>query len=249
LWDRVQARQSWSSRIRLPPRRCLPVILGAPRAAAGASGPRSRRDRRQIKAHVGKWRHHSRASPHQTQGHPALSWRLEVLGQYWANISVQSRRHVALPGRSLEFGRRFFRSFPPSLGGFDSLPRPSCDRAGDGSHDLGSWGCIARDHFNDPWRYGANAIGSPRGQLASSLTLRREGSHVALAQDVAFGRPPRPKLSGIDVVVYRLGGDAQYVCGFSNRHDLDTPLLSDEFASMPLAKSPEDGTDTVQCDA
>jgi hypothetical protein len=39
------------------------------------------------------------------------SWRLEVLGQYWANISVQSRRHVALPGRSLEFGRRFFRSF------------------------------------------------------------------------------------------------------------------------------------------
>src|ERR1019366_3362490 len=87
---------------------------------------------------------------------PAPRWRLEVLGQYWANISVQSRRHVALPGRSLEFGRRFFRSFPPSLGGFDSLPRPSCDRAGDGSHDLGSWGWIARDHFNDPWRCGAN---------------------------------------------------------------------------------------------
>ena len=42
---------------------------------------------------------------------PALPWRLEVLGQYWANISVQSRRHVALPGRFLEFRRRFLRSF------------------------------------------------------------------------------------------------------------------------------------------
>src|ERR1019366_4159547 len=167
---------------------------------------------------------------------PARSWRLEVLGQYRANIAVQSRRHVALPGRSLEFRRRFFRSFPPSLGGFDSLPRPSCDRAGDGSHDLGSWGWIAGDHFNDPWRCGANVMGSPRGQLASSLTLRREGSHVALAQDVAFSRPLCPKLSRIDVVVYRLGGDAQYVCGFSNRHDLDTPLLRDEFASLPFAQ-------------
>lgn len=88
-------------------------------------------------------------------------------------------------------------------------------------------GCIARDHFNDPWRCGANVMGSLRGQLASSLTLRGEGSHIALTQDVAFGRPPRPKLSGIDVVVYRLGGDAQYVCGFSNRHDLDTRLLCD----------------------
>ena len=84
-------------------------------------------------------------------------------------------------------------------------------------------------------------MGSPRCQLASSLTLRGEGSHVSLAQDVAFGRPPRPKLSGIDVVVYRLGGDAQCVCGFSNRHDVDIPLLSDEVASMPFAKSPEDG--------
>jgi len=37
--------------------------------------------------------------------------RLEALGQYRANISGQLRRHVALPGRSLEFGRRFFRSF------------------------------------------------------------------------------------------------------------------------------------------
>ena len=36
---------------------------------------------------------------------------LGVLGQYWANISGQLRRHVALPGRSLEFGRRCFRSF------------------------------------------------------------------------------------------------------------------------------------------
>ncbi len=36
---------------------------------------------------------------------------LEVLGQYWANISGQLRRYVALPGRSLEFRRRFFRSF------------------------------------------------------------------------------------------------------------------------------------------
>ncbi len=36
---------------------------------------------------------------------------LEALGQYRANISGQVRRHVALPGRSLEFGRRFFRSF------------------------------------------------------------------------------------------------------------------------------------------
>jgi hypothetical protein len=34
-----------------------------------------------------------------------------VQGQYGANTSDQSRRHVALPGRSLEFGRRFFRSF------------------------------------------------------------------------------------------------------------------------------------------
>ena len=34
--------------------------------------------------------------------------------------------------------------------------------------------------------------------------------------------------------------DAQYVCSFSNRHDLDTPLRSDEFASMPFTKSPED---------
>ena len=37
--------------------------------------------------------------------------RSEVPGQYWANTAVQSRRHVALRGRSLEFGRRFFRSF------------------------------------------------------------------------------------------------------------------------------------------
>jgi hypothetical protein len=159
------------------------------------------------------------------------------------------RLHLACSGFVLELGWCFPRLFPGSSVGFDSLPRPSCDRAGDGAHGLGSWGCIARDHFNDPWRCGANVMGSPRGQLASSLALRSESSHVALAQDVAFGRPPRPKLSGIDVVVYRLGGDAQYVCGFSNRHDLDTPLLSDEFASMPFAKSPEDGTDTVQCDA
>src|ERR1039457_5678972 len=72
-------------------------------------------------------------------------------------------------------------------------------------------------------------MGSPRSQLASSLTFRGEGSHVALAQDVVFGRPPRPKLSGIDVVVDRLSGDTQYVCGFSNCHDLDTPLLGNEF--------------------
>jgi hypothetical protein len=42
---------------------------------------------------------------------PAPSWSLEVLGQYRANTSVQPRRHVALPGRLLEFARRFFRSF------------------------------------------------------------------------------------------------------------------------------------------
>jgi len=35
----------------------------------------------------------------------------EALGQYRANISGQLGRHVARPGRSLEFGRRFFRSF------------------------------------------------------------------------------------------------------------------------------------------
>jgi len=46
-----------------------------------------------------------------TSDEPARSWRLDVLGQYWANISVQSWRHVAFPGRSLEFRRRFFRSF------------------------------------------------------------------------------------------------------------------------------------------
>jgi hypothetical protein len=92
------------------------------------------------------------------------------------------------------------------------------------------------------WR-GHDGLAS--SQLASSLTLRREGSHVALAQDVALGRPPRSKFAGIDVVVYRLGGDAKYVCGFSNRHDFDTPLVTGEFASMPFAKSPEDGTDTV----
>src|ERR1017187_7790555 len=89
-------------------------------------------------------------------------------------------------------------------------------------------------------------MGSPRPQLASSLTLRREGSHIALAQDVALGRPPRPKLSGIYVVVDRLGGDAQYICGFSNRHDLDIPLLGDELASMPFAHSPVDVMKTVQ---
>lgn len=33
------------------------------------------------------------------------------LGQYRANISVQLRHHMALPGRCLELGRRFFRSF------------------------------------------------------------------------------------------------------------------------------------------
>jgi len=91
--------------------------------------------------------------------------------------------------------------------------------------------------------------GLARSQLASSLTLRREGRYVTLAQDVAFGRPTRPKLSSIDVVVYRLGGYAQYIRGFSNCHYSDTPLLSDQFASMPFAKSPEDRTDTVQCDA
>jgi hypothetical protein len=33
----------------------------------------------------------------------APAWCLEVLGQYWANISDQLRRHVALPGRLLKF--------------------------------------------------------------------------------------------------------------------------------------------------
>ena len=46
-------------------------------------------------------------------------------------------------------------------------------------------------------------------QLASTVTLRGQGSHVAVAQDVAFGRHPCPKLSGIHVVVDRLAEEAQ----------------------------------------
>jgi hypothetical protein len=67
----------------------------------------------------------TRASSVHTHPQRAPPWSLEVLGQYWANTSGQLRRHVALSGRLLELGRRFFRSCRARSGGFDSLPRTS----------------------------------------------------------------------------------------------------------------------------
>lgn len=51
-----------------------------------------------------------RASSHQTHHSPPLV-ALRDAGPIRANISGQPGHHVALPGRLLESGRRFFRSF------------------------------------------------------------------------------------------------------------------------------------------
>jgi hypothetical protein len=59
---------------------------------------------------------------------PAGGWAA-MPGQYRANISVRLRHHVALSGRFLAFGPRFFRSFSSLFRGFDSLSRHSVSLA------------------------------------------------------------------------------------------------------------------------
>jgi hypothetical protein len=54
--------------------------------------------------------------------------------------------------------------------------------------------------------------------LSVTVTSRRQDCHVAFAQNVTISRSPSAELTGIDVVVDRLCGDAQCVGSLSNRH-------------------------------
>ena len=78
---------------------------------------------------------------------------LSVLGRwrrwskYWSNILVLGGLHLACSGFVLELGWCFPRLFPESSVGFDSLPRHSCDRAGDETHGLGIIGMHCQRSF------------------------------------------------------------------------------------------------------